>query len=249
MSIAKLDSLELAFLDEGEGVPVLLIHGFASTRQMNWVYPGWVKALTGAGYRVIAHDNRGHGQSSKFYQEDEYSLDLMANDTISLLDHLDISHCHLMGFSMGARISARLAHKWPERFTKIVFGGNGYGMVRGNGEWAPAVRDAMLAGRLDEVTDPRGNAFRTFAEQTKGDLKALAACIMGMRAATPESMFEEISQPVLVAVGTDDDVSGSPQKLTALLQNGKYLPIPGRDHMRSVGDKVYIKGVLEFLSD
>ena len=79
-------------------------------------------------------------------------------------------------------------------------------------------------------------------------MRALAACVMGARHPIAEEHFSEIAHPVLVAVGTEDDVSGSPQKLTDLLENGRYLPIPGRDHMRSVGDKVYIKGVLDFLA-
>src|SRR6478736_5284483 len=64
------DDLDIAFLDEGEGDPILLIHGFASSKEINWVQPGWVDTLTKAGYRVIALDNRGHGASSKLYDSE-----------------------------------------------------------------------------------------------------------------------------------------------------------------------------------
>ena len=72
------DGVEIAYLDEGEGDPVLLIHGFASNVATNWIGPGWVKALTEAGFRVVAYDNRGHGKSAKLYDTKDYGAPLMA---------------------------------------------------------------------------------------------------------------------------------------------------------------------------
>ena len=57
----KNGEVEIAYLDEGGGEPIVLVHGFASTKEVNWVLPGWVTTLTRAGRRVIALDNRGHG--------------------------------------------------------------------------------------------------------------------------------------------------------------------------------------------
>ena len=82
--------VELAYLDEGEGEPILLVHGFASSKEVNWVQPGWVSTLTRAGRRVIALDNRGHGQSAKLYDPADYHTERMADDARALLDHLDI---------------------------------------------------------------------------------------------------------------------------------------------------------------
>src|SRR5262245_8258961 len=101
--------VEVAFLDEGNGDPVLLVHGFASTKEVNWIYPGWVGTLTGAGFRVIALDNRGHGQSSKLYDPAAYHTSTMAEDARALLDHLGIPRADVIGYSMGARITAFLA--------------------------------------------------------------------------------------------------------------------------------------------
>ena len=64
------DGVEIAYLDEGEGEPIFLVHGFASNAGTNWVFPGRVKTLRDAGYRVIAHDNRGHGNSCLLYTSD-----------------------------------------------------------------------------------------------------------------------------------------------------------------------------------
>ncbi len=90
------DGVEIAYLDEGTGDPVLLIHGFASNVATNWVDTGWVKSLTGAGYRVIAYDNRGHGHSEKLYRLEDYGAPIMAEDARRLLDHLGIHSrtCH-----------------------------------------------------------------------------------------------------------------------------------------------------------
>ena len=93
------DGLEIAFFDEGDpsGAPVLLIHGFASSANVNWVFPGWLKTLGDAGYRVIALDNRGHGKSSKPYDPELYHPQQMADDAAALLGHLGIAEAHVMG--------------------------------------------------------------------------------------------------------------------------------------------------------
>ncbi|WP_271025022.1 alpha/beta hydrolase [Rhizobium sp. RCAM05973] len=125
------DGLKLAYFDEGNpnGEPVLLIHGFASTAVANWVNPGWLKVLDEAGYRVIAIDNRGHGMSDKPYDADVYHPWIMAEDAVALLDHLGIPEAHVMGYSMGARVSTFMAIAHPDRVRSLVLGGLGIGMV------------------------------------------------------------------------------------------------------------------------
>src|SRR5712691_9314593 len=96
------DGVEIAFLDEGAGEPIVLVHGFASNAAVNWVHPGWVATLTKAGRRVIALDIRGHGASSKLYDPAAYHSAAMAEDVRALLDHLALSRADVMGYSMGA---------------------------------------------------------------------------------------------------------------------------------------------------
>ncbi|MDE1994941.1 MAG: alpha/beta hydrolase [Rhizobiaceae bacterium] len=241
------DGLKLAYFDEGDpnGAPVLLIHGFASTAIANWVNPGWLKTFGEAGYRVIALDNRGHGLSDKCYDAEAYRPWVMAEDAIALLDHLGIAEAHIMGYSMGARISAFLAIAHPERVRSLVFGGLGIGMVDGVGDWDP-IADALLAPSVDDVTHLRGRMFRAFADQNKSDREALAACIHGSRDLVAKEDMARIVAPTLIGVGTRDDIAGSPQALAALMPNAEALDIPNRDHMLAVGDKVFKQAVLEF---
>ncbi len=246
MPVASLSSAKISFLDEGDGEPILLVHGFASTKEVNWLNTGWVRTLCDAGYRVVALDNRGHGASSKFYEPADYQLANMVTDAAELLDHLGIERAHAMGYSMGAHICCALALKAGTRLMKAVFAGRGTAMIEDSRRWE-AVRNALLAPSLADVSDATGRAFRQFADQTGGDLAALAACIAQREPFTPAELAT-IENPVLVAIGTDDEVAGSGDRLAEMIPAASHLPIPGRDHMRAVGDKVYKAGVVEFLA-
>ena len=241
------DGVEIAFLDEGEGEPIVLVHGFASTKEVNWVFPGWVTTLTRAGRRVIALDNRGHGESTKLYEPAAYHSSLMAEDVRALLDHLGLGRADVMGYSMGARITAFLALAHPERVRSAVLGGLGIRLVDGVG-LPETVAQALETPALADVADPTGYMFRAFAEQTHSDLRALAACMRGSRQTLSPSEVGRIAVPVLVAVGSKDSVAGSPEQLAALIPGARALIIPGRDHMLAVGDRAFKAGVLEFLA-
>ena len=248
MPTFKHGDVEIAYLDEGQGDPIVLIHGFASNREVNWAFPSWITTLVGAGFRVIAHDNRGHGQSSKLYNPAEYHTDKMAEDARALLDHLGIERADIMGYSMGARITSFLCAAHPQRVRSAILGGLGYKLIDGAG-LPEDIADALEAPSLEDVTDPMGRTFRTFADQTKSDRRALAACIRGSRQTMTPDEVAAIETPTLVAVGTNDEVAGPADKLAALMPHAKVLDIPGRDHMRAVGDRVFKSGVLQFLSE
>jgi pimeloyl-ACP methyl ester carboxylesterase len=241
------EDVEIAFLDEGEGEPIVLIHGFASNKEVNWVAPGWVTTLARAGRRVIALDNRGHGQSTKLYEPAAYHSAIMAQDVRALLDHLALPRADVMGYSMGARIAAFLALADPQRVRAAVLGGLGIHLVEGVG-LPETIALALEAPTRAEVTDPTGFMFRSFAEQTKSDLRALAACMRGSRQTLSAAEVGRITAPLLVAVGSKDRIAGSPQALAALNPGARALEIPGRDHMLAVGDRAFKQGVLEFLA-
>lgn len=241
------DGVDIAYMDQGEGAPVLLIHGFASNVRINWGSPGWISALTDAGYRIIAFDNRGHGQSAKLYDEAAYGAPLMAEDARLLLDHLHIERAHVMGYSMGSRISTFLAVNHPSRVQSLILGGVGSNLVQGL-KVRGAVADALEAPSADDVANPAARSFRVFAEETGSDLKALAACMRSPGQKITPEMLAALAMPVLVAVGTEDTIAGEAGALVALIPGAELLDIPRRDHMKAVGDRVYKNGVLAFLA-
>ncbi len=240
------DGVEIAFIDEGSGDPILLIHGFASNVTTNWVDPSWVRTLKNAGRRVVAIDNRGHGASEKLYDPEVYPSPTMAEDARRLLEHLDIPRADVMGYSMGARITAFLAMTHPERVRSAVFAGLGVNMVRGVGGSGPIAR-ALEAPTIDDVANETARTFRAFAESTGSDLLALAACIRASRDKITAEELGALDVPVLVAVGSNDVIGGSATGLADLIPGAEALVIEGRDHMKAVGDRSYKNGVLDFL--
>ena len=247
------DGVKIAFIDMAptSDAPkhrtVVLVHGFASSHVINWVNTQWTKTLTHAGYRVVALDDRGHGQSEKLYDPAAYSSQVMAEDVRRLMDHLDIPRAAVMGYSMGARISAHLALAHPRRLDALLLGGLGIHLVEGVG-LPLGIADAMEAPSLDVLTDPMQRMFRAFAEQTKSDLKALAACIRGSRQTLTAEQVGQITVPILISVGTKDDVSGSGPELAKLIPGAVAFDIVGRDHNLAVGDKSHKQAVLDFLA-
>lgn len=242
------DGVEIAFLDQGAGTPILLIHGFASNMAVNWLDTGWVRLLAREGYRVIAFDNRGHGRSGKLYDPKAYEPAVMAEDARRLLDRLAVAEAHVMGYSMGARIAAYLALAHPERVRSCIFGGLGTNMVRGLTNTG-VIAQALEAASIDRVTDPVARTFRAFAEHTGSDLNALAACMRSPRHTIAAENLAKIACPVLIAVGTSDTTGGSAAELAALIPGAETLDITGRDHMKTVGDRLYKEGVLAFLGE
>jgi pimeloyl-ACP methyl ester carboxylesterase len=239
--------VEIAYLDEGEGDPIVLVHGFASTKDVNWVYPTWVSHLRKAGRRVIALDHRGHGQSTKLYDPEDYHIGTMAGDVLALMDHLSIVRSDVMGYSMGGRITALLGLRHAGRIRRAILAGIGIGLISGGGPGENVAR-ALEAETLDSVTDRMGRMFRAFADQTRSDRRALAACLRGSRRLMTREEAAAITVPVLIAVGTKDDIAGSAHELAKVVPGSEVLDIPGRDHMRAVGDKVYKDGVLAWLA-
>lgn len=241
------DGIEIAYDVHGAGKPILLIHGFASSGVINWVNTGWVEALRQAGWAPITIDNRGHGASRKLYDPKLYFAHQMADDAARLLDLLGHASLPVMGYSMGARISAFLALRHPQRVTAAVWGGMGLNLVTGL-EDSEEIIAALTAESLSEVKGATGRQFRIFADHSKADRAALAACMISSREPMAEADVRRIGQPTLVAVGEADDMAGDPHALSALLPRGEAFVIPKRNHMLGTGDPRFKAAALAFLA-
>jgi pimeloyl-ACP methyl ester carboxylesterase len=237
--------VEIAYYVEGEGPPVLLIHGFASNALVNWRETGWFKTLIEAGRQVIAIDNRGHGASEKLYDSADYSAPIMADDAARLLDHLGIAEVDVMGYSMGARITAFMLINHHARVRRAVLGGLAERMISGV-PGSTEIAAALEADSLTGVTDLAGRAFRIFAMRTGGDLKALAACIRSSRVRIKEEALAKVARPVMVVAGDKDELAGDIAPLVAAIPGAVGLTLPGKDHMSAVGDLSYKREVLQF---
>lgn len=249
LNVFQSGDLRLAYRDqparEGHNTPVLLVHGFASSIEVNWNFPGWFKTYGDAGYRVIAIENRGHGASDKPGDPAAYHTEVMMGDALALLDYLGIERVFLQGYSMGARISAFLALHASERLFGLSLGGLGIHLVDGVG-LPLGIAEALERSDPENITDPTQAMFRTFAERNRQDLTALAACIRGSRQALTPGEVARIVTPTLVCVGTNDPIAGAPEPLVALMPDAEAFAIEGRDHNLAVGDRSHRAAVLGF---
>ena len=240
------DGLTIRYEDTGQGPAVLLVHGFASNIEMNWRGPGWIDTLASAGHRVLAFDHRGHGQSDKPHDPAAYRPAEMVADALALLDHVEVGAAVWFGYSMGARVAAFAALEAPERVRALVFGGLGEGLVTGLDD-ARGIAAALLADDPATVEGARPRLFRDFADRTGSDREALAACIETSRQVLGPEEVARISAPTLVAVGSKDDIAGSPTALAAMMPAAEAFEIVGRDHMLATGDRTFKAKVVAFL--
>lgn len=252
--IAPLDGVDIAYFDFPANIDkggnaqgtVLLIHGFASRASVNWIGTSWVTTLVNAGYRVLALDNRGHGDSTKFYDPADYGPDIFAADAFALLDYLNIEACHVIGYSMGARITCWMAYAKPERVQTAIFGGMGE-HIFGNRGGYEEIAAGLEANDPSTITDRGAAQFRRFADTTGSDRLALAACIRPSKVRITPDLVRGISTRVLVAVGSEDEIGGSPKILAESMPNAKSYVIEGHDHMKATGAADFKKAALLFL--
>jgi pimeloyl-ACP methyl ester carboxylesterase len=228
------------------GPPVVLVHGFASEYQLNWVGTRWQETLVNAGYRVVGIDCRGHGSSDKPHDPAAYSLVTMANDVLRLLDELQIAAARYIGYSMGARIGLRAVIDFPDRILRAVLGGLGVG---GAVEEAESIARALRGGEPDR---PSALSFQRFASARPiNDLEALAACMEGLGHSPgfEPARLATIDTPILLAVGERDEVAYNAAELAARIPTARLVIIPGRDHMGAVPARQFKDAALEFLAE
>jgi 3-oxoadipate enol-lactonase len=231
-SFAAVRDVELAYIDAGEGPVVLFLHGYPFDKSM---WSEQVEKLAANGFRAIAPDLRGHGETVAPTSVGEYSdeahrlksvplstMDDMARDAGALLDHLEVDQAVVCGLSMGGYVGFEFAHLFPLRVRGLVLAGTR----------APADNEQERAGREQQVqtmlragmvpisiaTLPKLLAPKTLAEKpevvkrvrkmiTQSDPKGASAAQRGMAARRDYvADLDEIRAPTLIIVGREDSI-------------------------------------------
>jgi pimeloyl-ACP methyl ester carboxylesterase len=225
------------------GPPIVLVHGFASDYQLNWVGTRWQETLVAAGRRVIGLDCRGHGRSDKPHDPNDYGLVKMARDVVQLLIHLNIAQADYLGYSMGGRIGVEALQSAPSRLLKVVLAGVGWTGALRNSQ---SVADALRGGHPS--TEVAKRFFDFAASRTDNDLEALAACILAPMTDPDPERLARATNPVLLVVGADDDIAGETQRLCDALPNARLVTLAGRNHMSAVPAREFKEAALAFLA-
>jgi pimeloyl-ACP methyl ester carboxylesterase len=228
---------------------VVLVHGFAANRAEMWRRLGWLAALERAGYRTVALDLRGHGESAKPHDPAAYDEDDMAGDVLALIDHLGLDRPHLLGYSMGARLSLAAALAAPGRLDKLILGGVGGRLLTREPapETAMTMAQALTTPDPGGITDPILRGFRQFAENQGDDRVALAAFSQGRRGGLTPGALAAVAVPALVVAGTRDELAGDPQALADAIPGAKAVSLPACDHFSAIPHALFKAAVFDFL--
>jgi pimeloyl-ACP methyl ester carboxylesterase len=253
MATFKSGGLDIAFDDiqPDADKTVLLIHGFATSRAENWRRLGWYGAFERKGYRVVALDQRGHGESDKPHDPAAYSREALLGDIVGLMDHLGLGRVDLMGYSMGARMALQTAINHPGRIDNLIVGGVGGRMFElPDPAKAPTMTmaEAMQAADPESIPDKTLQGFRLFADSQGEDRLALAAFTEGrMGGGFDKDDLFAIRAPTLVVAGSRDEMAGDPQALADLIPGAKAVTLPACDHFSAIPHALYKAAVFDFL--
>ncbi len=254
------NGVRIHYVVRGKGEPVLLIHGFAANIGMQWAQPGILNALA-RDYQVIALDNRGHGFSGKPHDPRKYGAE-MVEDAVRLLDHLHIKKAHVVGYSMGAIITAKLLTTHPERLRTATLGGAG--AIRNDTDFtqlAPLADDLEHGkgmGRLITYLNPPGRPKPSDAEiqfvnrllMSFNDPQALAAVVRSWPdLKVSDDALKANRVPVLAIVGDIDPLKKGVDELKGRLSNLTVVVINNNaDHMTAFTRPDFLENLKTFLA-
>ncbi len=242
---AELDDVLIHYTDEGEGEPVLLVHGFAVNADLNWRRQGIIKALT-PDYRVIAMDLRGHGRSGK-PPVGRYGMALV-QDIPRLLDQLGIERAHLVGYSLGGFVALKCAVTHPDRLLSVAALGVGW-----ESEDHPGSAFDTLAALADELEEGRGIeplAGHLGADRQRpsllhqvwvrtltsafNDKRALVGIIRGLpELAVTADDLRGLQVPLCSIVGSRDPLIAGVRAMDGLVPDHSVTIVEGADHIRA----------------
>ena len=238
------DGLELAYREMGTGRPLVLIHGYFSTAMVNWVRYGHAVKIAARGYRVVMPDLRGHGDSAKPHDALFYPRDVLADDGLALVEHLELTDYDLGGYSLGARTTVRMLVRGATPRRAMVAGMGLEGILHTGG------RGAHFRNILTNLGKHKPGSAEWMAEafmKTVGGDPVALLHVLDTFEDTPREALSRIEIPTLVLTGAEDDDNGSAEALAAALPNGRYVTVPG-NHMSAVTKPDLGAAMADFLS-
>jgi pimeloyl-ACP methyl ester carboxylesterase len=248
------NGVRIRYIEEGMGETVVLVHGYLGNAERTWVASGVFHQLS-KNYRVIAIDCRGHGKSDKPHEAKQYGQE-MAFDVTRMLDHLKIRKAHIVGYSMGGNITAKLLTLKPERFLTATLGGSG-GLLAlteteirlfeqlGADVEKGSLRTMILALAPKNQPPPTEEQIKQGAARLAGqDLAALAAVARSLpELAITEKQVSTITVPTVAIVGTADSAIEGVNKLKKAMPALKIVPIEKATHGNAVRRPEFIEAL------
>jgi pimeloyl-ACP methyl ester carboxylesterase len=235
---------------EGLGQHIILLHGFTSSFEADWVETGWVKFLTRHKFEAMGLDFRGHGRSEKFYNWEDYTTPELGHDVINLMDHLDVYVTDVLGYSLGGGIALWLGIHYPDRIRRIVVGGVGDTSISPqHSEAIQNMRAALQQNSLQSVFNPAGRDFRRYIHMRGNDMQALSAYLDGPGWPGGLIATRTLNCPVLFVKAEEDPHMRETEKLKKTFPHAQWQEIPNADHYTVVRDPRFKDTVLEFLNE
>lgn len=252
------DGARIHYTVQGQGEPVILLHGFAVNADLNWRVPGIIAALS-EDFKVIAMDLRSHGLSGKPHNQEQYGLQMTA-DVVNLLDHLDIEKAHLAGYSLGGFIALKTASRYPGRWHKVIAMGAGWENPRTSTAMkalAQAGKDLEkyhainpIIGYFEDRKEP-GWVHKVWVRLMTGwfnDWRALVAMIDAAPQLTmTKQQLHQISAPVYCIIGQNDPLLPGAKALKDELPRTTMFVVPHATHMSAPGNELTHQKLVEFL--
>jgi pimeloyl-ACP methyl ester carboxylesterase len=239
------DGVELAWREVGSGRPFVLLPGLMGSGA-RLVGLDLVSVLAERGHRVIVPDLRGHGDSGRPHDPARYPRDILADDVLALIGHLELDDYDLGGYSMGGKVVLRLLARGA-RPAHAVVGGQGLDALDADSDRTDGHR-RLLAVVADGAAFPAGSpegAMADWIRQSGEDARA-AGLVLDTFVATPADALRPVLVPTLVIVGDRDSRGTSAGALAALLPHGRLVLVPG-DHGTALSAPEFSTTILEFL--
>ncbi|GAA1050002.1 alpha/beta fold hydrolase [Arthrobacter russicus] len=239
----------------GSGRPLLMLHGFGSSTEFNWVQSGWIQPLTEAGRRVIAVDLPGHGGNPAPVESDEYAPSRIRAEILQILldegakplaDGDPESGVDIIGYSLGARFAWEFGATQPELVHRMVLGGPSAGDPLAMFDLAEA--EEFLASGAP-IADPMTADLIGWARQIPGnDMFALLSMARAVKTEPYDAAESVPKMPILFVAGEKDQVAAEMPRLAELSGHAEILILPARNHFNAITSRAFKQAAIQFLA-